>query len=352
MLVTRCPDCDTTFRVTDEALNRASGRVRCGRCGRVFSALAELYEPGIAPPKPASEPPIERQAARTAAPSEQVAPEAPPPPPPPAPTAVLAPPEPAAAAAPLDLPGAGIPATSAVDVMAEVEIGAADPNADTDEVDMRSGFGDDQPNSPAHVERVLAVEAQPLTDAAARSTLLGEAEPKRASRSWSVAAVLALLALGLQALNHYRAELAADEVVGPWVQQAYAKLGITVTPYWDVQQYEILDWIATAEPNARGLGSLKITARIRNRGPLRQPYPAVRLRLKNRWEEVVGSRIFRPGEYLPHDTPPERLMAPGEPAKAEIEVVDPGPDAYGFELDVCIAVEANALTCRSDKVFL
>jgi len=252
----------------------------------------------------------------------------------------------------VDPPAATIAATSVADVVADVEIGAVDPNADTDEVDMRSGLGDDEPNIPARVEPVLAVEAQPPIDAAARSTLLGEAKPKRASRSWSVAAALALLAFGLQALNHYRAELAANEVVGPLVQQVYATLGITVTPYWDVQAYEILDWIATAEPNARGLGSLKITARIRNRGPLRQPYPAVRLRLKNRWEEVVGSRMFTPGEYLPHDIPPERRMVPGEPARAEIEVVDPGPDAYGFELDVCIAVETNALNCRSDKVFL
>jgi len=45
-------------------------------------------------------------------------------------------------------------------------------------------------------------------------------------------------------------------------------------------------------------------------------------------------------------------MAAGETARAEIEVVDPGPDAYGFELDVCIEVEAERLTCRADKVFL
>ena len=127
---------------------------------------------------------------------------------------------------------------------------------------------------------------------------------------------------------------------------------MTATPRWDVHQYEILDWVATAEPNTRGVGSLKISARIQNRGPQQQPYPRVQLRLKDRWEKAVGSRMFVPDEYLSRDAPRARLMAPGETARAEIEVVDPGPDAYGFELDVCIAVEADRLTCRTDKVFL
>jgi len=45
-------------------------------------------------------------------------------------------------------------------------------------------------------------------------------------------------------------------------------------------------------------------------------------------------------------------MAPGETARAQLEVVDPGPDAYGFELDVCIEAETHVLSCGSDKVFL
>jgi hypothetical protein len=132
----------------------------------------------------------------------------------------------------------------------------------------------------------------------------------------------------------------------------YGALGAEIAPSWDVRQYQIIDWVANAEPNSRGVGSLKITARIQNRGPLRQPYPVVQLRLKDRWEEAVGSRMFTPAEYLPRDTPRGRLMLPGETARAELELVDPGPDAYGFELDVCIEVEASLVTCGTDEVFL
>ena len=45
MLFTRCPECDTTFRVTDETLKKANGQVRCGRCASVFNAYAELHDP-------------------------------------------------------------------------------------------------------------------------------------------------------------------------------------------------------------------------------------------------------------------------------------------------------------------
>jgi hypothetical protein len=136
------------------------------------------------------------------------------------------------------------------------------------------------------------------------------------------------------------------------VQSAYAAVGVAVTPNWDVHQYEILDWVASAEPNTRGLGSLKITARIQNRGPLRQPFPSVQLQLKDRWEDAVGRRTFAPAEYLPRNAALGRLMAPGETARAELEVIDPGPDAYGFELDVCVEVQPNELSCGNDKVFL
>jgi hypothetical protein len=58
--------------------------------------------------------------------------------------------------------------------------------------------------------------------------------------------------------------------------------------------------------------------------------------------------MFAPAEYLPRDTPRGRLMSPGETARwREVD-----PDAYGFELDVCIEVEASLVTCGADGVFL
>lgn len=53
MLITRCPNCETTFRVRMEQLNLRGGRVRCGHCHNPFSALASLEElPDDALPTP------------------------------------------------------------------------------------------------------------------------------------------------------------------------------------------------------------------------------------------------------------------------------------------------------------
>lgn len=45
-LVTRCPACDTAFRVQPEQLTAHSGRVRCGKCGSAFNGVAALVASG------------------------------------------------------------------------------------------------------------------------------------------------------------------------------------------------------------------------------------------------------------------------------------------------------------------
>jgi len=51
-VLTQCPNCETTFRVTSEILRVAEGQVRCGRCQTQFDALQRLIDerppPGIA----------------------------------------------------------------------------------------------------------------------------------------------------------------------------------------------------------------------------------------------------------------------------------------------------------------
>ncbi|RDL43939.1 DUF3426 domain-containing protein [Marinomonas piezotolerans] len=58
-MITRCPKCSTTFRVTDDVLKMAKGKVRCGQCFHIFSAEAippstTNATPKMAQPKPES----------------------------------------------------------------------------------------------------------------------------------------------------------------------------------------------------------------------------------------------------------------------------------------------------------
>jgi len=346
MLFTRCPECTTTFRVSDEALQKANGQVRCGRCASVFNAVAEQVEGDAQTAHDAGNgaqaiaaAPVETESEEIAARVEGAT------------AAFESMPLPHRAAEAAEPVAASMGVGSVADVVAEAELASRDDGEPP--LESAPAAGDDAtPISAERVDEVLATTADTPLLATEPPWQPLIAAPPRVSRWWGFAVVLALVLLGVQVANHFRATLAGHPTFGPWAQQAYALVGMTVVPHWDVRQYEILDWVATAEPNTRGVGSLKISARIQNRGPQQQPYPRVQLRLKDRWEKAVGSRLFGPDEYLSRDAPHARLMAAGETARAEIEVVDPGPDAYGFELDVCIEVEAERLTCRADKVFL
>ncbi len=405
MLFTRCPDCDTTFRVTDEVLKKANGQVRCGRCASVFNALAELRrtpddssEPPTAAAEP-SAPPTRRTAAaadesreETAKSAELVArgqqPAQPPSASPVAPDPSGTPRdqvvaldstgstkpargEPDAQGLPRPesagetIPVSGDPAADerlgalVADVVAQVERGgAALEDADTSDLPAEGAIPQERTAiTAAEVDAVLTSDT--TADAASNEALAASilawpatAQRTRRSRLWGVAAFCAMIVLGLQVMNHFRSDLVKNSAAGPIIRNAYGLFGVAITPHWDVHQYAILDWVANAEPNLSGRGTLKITARIQNRGPLAQPHPSVQLRFKDRWEAAVGSRIFKPSEYLDRSMLQNVLMAPGTTVRAQLEVVDPGPDAYGFDLDVCIEVETDVLSCGSDKVFL
>ncbi|MGJ7510654.1 zinc-ribbon and DUF3426 domain-containing protein [Variovorax sp. GT1P44] len=51
-LVTRCPACETTFKVVKDQLRISDGWVRCGRCSQVFDATVDLRETAESAPAP------------------------------------------------------------------------------------------------------------------------------------------------------------------------------------------------------------------------------------------------------------------------------------------------------------
>jgi predicted Zn finger-like uncharacterized protein len=56
-LKTRCPACDTVFKIVPDQLKVSKGWVRCGRCAEVFDATAHAAAPDEANPWPQTKPP-------------------------------------------------------------------------------------------------------------------------------------------------------------------------------------------------------------------------------------------------------------------------------------------------------
>src|SRR6187549_3627807 len=70
-IVTQCPSCATTFRVTPPQLQAQHGMVRCGRCAQVFDGFKTLATLPEAPPESAL-PPTAAPEASTPAPAAAV----------------------------------------------------------------------------------------------------------------------------------------------------------------------------------------------------------------------------------------------------------------------------------------
>jgi predicted Zn finger-like uncharacterized protein len=70
--LTRCPQCQTIFRLTASQLKKAKGKVRCGSCSLVFNAQGHLLNPPQAPiaAKPTSPPVAKHPAPKPNLPNE------------------------------------------------------------------------------------------------------------------------------------------------------------------------------------------------------------------------------------------------------------------------------------------
>ncbi len=157
------------------------------------------------------------------------------------------------------------------------------------------------------------------------------------------AAVLALALLG-QMIRENRAWLAAIGPLRGPLHSVYEALGVKVQPPVNLSAYQLRQWGVTGDPSVAG--TLRVRASILNTSALLQPYPLLRVTLANRFGTHVGARDFEPGEYL--GRPTQRLMTPGERADATLDIHDPGTDAEGFEIDLCLRGPERMIACAAD----
>jgi predicted Zn finger-like uncharacterized protein len=392
-MFTQCSKCETVFRLSAEVLRKAGGQVRCGKCGEVFNALARLAEkPGVfavgesaldletrADRILQSAPAIVREPADTGESDTEIA------------HLELQPEDADAADAPL----------SSVDDLAaarpgdETSLEFTLPSGDLDRIfvedrQTRRFLADAAESREAlHAEGesdlTFRPEPEPLTfekpaahrqppggqsralaDVPARTGLelsedlrrevlarLGRPdEPPTPTASggviaaWSVAALLGALLLGAQLIHQNREWLSAHEPYGAPLRALYAAMGAPLPAPLNLSVYQLRQWGVTGDPGADG--TLRVRASILNAAANLQPYPELRVSLADRFGNRIGSRDFEPTEYL--SRPTARLMAPGERADATLEIQDPGRNAEGFELDVCLRGPEQRVLCANDAM--
>jgi predicted Zn finger-like uncharacterized protein len=283
-MLTRCPSCTTTFRISPEQLKARQGRVRCGKCRNVFNALETLVEE---PPKVAS-------------PAEEPQPTAPPQ---------------AAEAAP-----------ASVEAPAPAAEPAAAPAAPTASVTSAPGLStsDQRPPRPAEEHEAPPAAAPAADDAGEPETLVDVEpafasllveEPRRPAWPWVLATLLALTALAVQAAIHFRVDLA---VRAPEARPAlqllckYAGCDLPLPRQVELVAIESSD----LHPDPASPGQLQLVATLKNRAGFAQAYPHLELTLTDTSDRALLRRALAPADYLPKDRP----LAAGFAANGELAV--------------------------------
>jgi predicted Zn finger-like uncharacterized protein len=352
-MFTVCPKCALTLAVTTTDLRVGQGYVRCGRCSSVFNALLTLSEeagrpggtaPGNAPIPP---PPAEALPSPAASPLAQ----APPP----------------------DVESAPELSEHDVTFVFDTEAPPADTGTETQEFRgsgtfetiVLEGEGITQTEEMVTEESVdtqiaeiaqqiaaanegdaasTAVEFGPDADAMAA---LAPPEPRPThGLAWGLGAAGLLLLLALQSVHHWRNDLAVTPALNGPLTRTYAALGLGLTPRWDLGAYEVNQ--LGAESGTSADGAINVRLSVMNRAERAQPAPVVRLTLLNRYGKRLAARDLTPKEYL-KSAAGNAFIAGGQRLDGQVGVLDPGPEASSFELDVCLPGPAGSLRCANDQ---
>jgi len=237
---------------------------------------------------------------------------------------------------------------------AELETAAAAVSAESTAVseinDLAVRTADVAPASPpAEVAETPTIEPVPLAAQRWRRPA-EESEPEVAARTsawgtlaWTLGSLVLAVVLAVQVIHHFRQDLVRHPQIGQPLRTAYERLGFALLPNWDLASFELRQW--GNEADAAAQGRMVVRASLTNRAAFAQPHPVLRLELEDRFGATVATRDFEPADYLKNPSQASRLIAPGSSSEAELLLADPGAEAVGYRLDVCLRESASLLRC-------
>jgi predicted Zn finger-like uncharacterized protein len=160
--------------------------------------------------------------------------------------------------------------------------------------------------------------------------------------SMAAAAALLFVILLVQLVHFSREALAISPTFQSTIGPVYRMVGSPITPAWNVKGWR---FEATKGSTDEDDQVLTIYSRVGNNSDQILPYPLVHLSLTDRFEEIIGSRVLEPSEYLFDNADPRRPVRPGETFNAVIAIDSPSVEATGFKLNVCYRLASGQLRC-------
>lgn len=263
-MVTRCPHCSTSFRITSELLKMHHGLVRCGNCTEVFNAFDSLSTVHPLPEKAAPE---------------------------------------VVAAVPFVEPEPARPAPEPEPVMTEPEPVETEPQPVEAEPEVESAAAPSPEMEPAQAEEESAEEF-----------FIGK-KPSKFGWAWSVGSCLLVLSLLAQSAYLFRMEIGIAMPEAKPFLQAYCRLLECTIPLPRKADLIGIGYSSLHAETDR-VGVIDVEASIRNSAPFAQAYPLLELTLTDALDAPVARKIFSPSDYLPKDA----RLEEGIPAGTDVNV--------------------------------
>lgn len=320
---TRCPGCQTIFRVTPEQLKARAGRVRCGQCQTVFNALDSLLDESSAltPSAPAAAPPIPETAET---PEIDTTPET------------------------TSLSSFELPEIEHIDIFdAPLEMdGEAHDFPPATEI----------PRQAAVTEEAFALSEPAVQELGKAAGLILPREtaeipgyskwaedvisapfslPDEKTARWPfvLAAVLLLLTLAGQLLFRFRSEVAITAPSLRPVLEAFSQALNVDLPL--PRHVELVSIEASDLQNDAARGNLLVlNATLRNRANYGQAYPSLELSLTDTADAAIARRVFPPSEYLSPKTPADQPFKANSDLAVRLWIEARDISAAGYRLYV------------------
>ena len=268
-MFTKCPECNSVFRITEELLEIADGLVRCGICDAIFDGADHLHEDNQS---------SEYEELTT---------------------------------------------SEYEDEFDDNEDRFSTSDEDTEDKITSDSYDVHQAdeNTLINSDSIPTVIRDDFGGG-----LLPKANNPMQIALWTVGSImLALFFLGQ--ITYWQK---VDVLPRSWVENFCIVVGCASNEEYDLTSIRILNRNIFTHPNAKD--ALMITASFVNEHKNAQPFPLLQIVLLNTHGEIVAIRRFTPAEYLVNKDLVTTQMQPDQPIGARLEVFDPGSTVIAYEI--------------------
>lgn len=169
-----------------------------------------------------------------------------------------------------------------------------------------------------------------------------DAKPKN---KWLIGSVLFLLNFSLlliliaQASWFHYEKLVKYPKIAEIYQFACQELDCVLPALMDISKIENKNLVVRSHPTT--FNALIIETIMTNQAGFEQPFPNISLSFSNINNQIIAQRLFKPSEYLNQEILNWSGMPSQQPIQITLEIIDPGPDAVNYKINFHSASQAD-----------